>query len=99
MSPRTISNQMMINLNYKDVEKYKETVGIKKHYTGPLRQLAEVEFPDELRSFETEPPINHNVDVGFDVEDEFTIDIDSEDESESDEEETDTSDSDEESES
>ena len=93
MSPRTISNQMMINLNYTDVENYKEIVGIKKQYTGPLRQLAEVEFPDELRRFETEPPINHNVDVGFEVEDEFTID--SEDESESDEEEeTDTSDGD-----
>ena len=93
MSPRTISNQMMINLNYSDVENYKESVGIKKQYTGPLRQLAEVEFPDELRGFETEPPIDHNVDVGFDVEDEFTID--SEDEIESDkeeEEETDSSD-------
>ena len=91
MSPRTISNQMMINLNYTDVEKYKETVGIKKQYTGPLRQLAEVEFPDELRFVEREPPINYNVDVGFDVEDEFTIDSDSEVESESDQE-TDTSD-------
>ena len=93
MSPRTISNQMMINLNYTDVEKYKETVGIKKQYTGPLRQLAEVEFPDELRFVEREPPINYNVnvDVGFDMEDEFTIDSDSEVESESDQE-TDTSD-------
>lgn len=92
MSPRTISNQMMINLNYTDVENYKEKVGIKKQYTGPLKQLAEVEFPDELIRFETEPPINHNVDVGFDVEDEFEFTIDSEEESESDEEETDTSD-------
>ena len=93
MSPRTISNQMMINLNYTDVENYKEKVGIKKQYTGPLRQLAEVEFPDELPRFQRDPPINHNVDVGFDVEDEFefTIDSESEDESESDEE-TDTSD-------
>ena len=90
MKPRTISNQMMINLNHADVQRYKESVGIKKHYTGPLKQLAELEFPDEMR-IELEPPINHNADVGFDVEDEIALDSEVESESE---EETDSSDED-----
>ncbi len=40
---------MMIYLNHADVQRYKESVGIKKHYTGPLKQLAELEFPDKMR--------------------------------------------------
>ena len=82
MSPRTISNQMMINLNHTDVQRYKESVGIKKKYTGSLKQLAEVEFPDESRMIELEPPIDHYADVGFDVEDEIAIDSEVETESE-----------------
>lgn len=92
MSPRTISNQIMINLNYTDVQRYKESVGIKKKYTGSLKQLAEVEFPEESRMIELEPPIDHYADVGFDVEDEIAID--SEVETESEGETTDTSDED-----
>ena len=93
MKPRTISNQMMINLNYQDIQNYKEKVGIKKQYKGPLRQLVDVQFPDEL-VVETEPPIHHDVDVGIDVEDEIYLDLD--DESESDEESDDEDNSEEE---
>ena len=83
MKPRTISNQMMINLNHRDIQNYKEKVGIKKHYKGPLKQLVEVTFPDEL-NVETEPPVHYDVDVGLDIEDEIAIDTESD--SESDEE-------------
>ena len=70
MSPQTISDQMMINLNYKDVEEYKEKVGIKKRYTGQLKRLVNVEFPDEMEDIGN-PPVNNEVGVGLQVGDEL----------------------------
>ena len=95
MSPRTITNLMMINLNREKIEKYKKTTGITKRYTGDIKKLVEIEFPDEL-DVETAPPTyNGSVDVGigFDVNDEVCSDdsepdsSESEKESDSDEEE------------
>ena len=73
MSAQTISDQMMINLNYRDIEDFKEKVGITKKYTGTLTKLVDVEFPDEVRNFGG-PPIHEDVGLGFDVEDEITVD-------------------------
>ena len=70
MSPQTISDQMIINLNYKDVEEYKEKVGIKKRYTGQLKRLVDVEFPDEMEDIGS-PPVNDDVGVGLEVGDEL----------------------------
>lgn len=79
MSPRTISNQMMINLNYNDIQNYKERKGITKQYTGQLKQLVDVTFPDEMPiGVETEPPIDHAVGVGFHVDDEIMTDSEAE---------------------
>ena len=70
MSPQTLSDQMIINLNYKDVEEYKEKVGIKKRYTGQLKRLVDVEFPDEMEDIGN-PPVNDDVGVGLEVGDEL----------------------------
>ena len=97
MNPQTISDQMMINLNYKDVQEFKEKVGIKKRYTGELKRLVDLEFPDEMETIGN-PPVNENVDVGLHVVDElleedFETYTDSEDDSE-DSEDNNSSDSD-----
>lgn len=86
MNPQTISDQMMINLNYSDVQEFKEKVGIKKRYTGELKRLVDVEFPDEMEPIGN-PPVNENVDVSLQVVDElleedFETYTDSEDDSE-----------------
>ena len=86
MTPRTISNQMMINLNDDDIKSYKATMGISKEYTGVLRKLADIQFPDEME-FPTPPPLNNVTDADFEVGDE--IHDDSQSESESEEEDTD----------
>ena len=57
-----ISDQMIINLNYSDVQDYKETVGIT--YSGELRRLVEIEFPDEMEA-ETHPTIDEDVDTAL----------------------------------
>ena len=87
----------MINLNYKDVQEFKEKVGIKKRYTGELKRLVDLEFPDEMETIGN-PPVNENVDVGLHVVDElleedFETYTDSEDDSE-DSEDNNSSDSD-----
>ena len=97
MNPQTISDQMMINLNYKDVQEFKEKVGIKKRYTGELKRLVDLEFPNEMETIGN-PPVNENVDVGLHVVDElleedFETYTDSEDDSE-DSEDNNSSDSD-----
>ncbi len=97
MNPQTISDQMMINLNYKDVQEFKEKVGIKKRYTGELKRLVDLEFPDEMETIGN-PPVNENVNVGLHVVDElleedFETYTDSEDDSE-DSEDNNSSDSD-----
>ena len=86
MTPRTISNQMMINLNDEDIKNYKATMGISKEYSGALRKLADIQFPDEME-FPTPPPLNNVTDEDFEVGDE--IYDDSQSESESEEEDTD----------
>ena len=91
MSPHTISNQMMINLNYEEVQKYKEKVGIKKRYTGKLKKLVDVEFPDEMEPIGN-PPLNE--DIGLEVGDELMVDSDTYTDSEDAESDTNTSDSD-----
>ena len=65
MGPRTITNQMMINLNYQDIKDYKE-----KRYDGPIKKLVDVEFPDHL-DVATEPPVDEDVNVAFDINDEI----------------------------
>ena len=57
-----ISDQMIINLNYSDVQDYKETVGMT--YSGELRRLVEIEFPDEMEA-ETHPTIDEDVDTAL----------------------------------
>ena len=90
MTPRTISNQMMINLNDDDIKSYKATMGISKEYTGALRKLTDVKFPDEME-FPTPPPLNYVVDADFELGDEICDDSQSESESEDeDTDETDT---------
>lgn len=93
MTPRTISNQMMINLNDDDIKNYKATMGISKEYNGLLRKLADIEFPDEME-FPTPPPLNDAADVDFEVGDELYDELydDSQSESESDDENSDTDD-------
>ena len=94
MSPRTITNLMMININHAKIEKYKKTTGISKKYTGDIKKLVDVEFPDEL-DVPTEPPTYNDpldVGIGFDVSDELFTDSEpdsseSEEESDSNEEE------------
>jgi len=95
MAPRTITNLMMININREKIEKYKKTTGITKRYTGDIKKLVQIDFPDEL-DVETEPPTYNDpvdVDIGFDVSDEMCSDdseldsSESERESDSDEEE------------
>ena len=53
---------MIINLNYSDIQDYKETVGIT--YSGELRRLVEIEFPDEMEA-ETHPTIDEDVDTAL----------------------------------
>jgi len=90
MTPRTISNQMMINLNDDDIKGYKATMGISKEYTGVLKKLADVEFPNEME-FPTPPPLNYAAVADFEVGDEIFDDSQSENESEEDDtDETDT---------
>lgn len=86
----------MINLNYKDVQEYKEKVGIKKKYTGQLKRLVNVEFPDEMEDIGN-PPVNDDVGVGLEVGDELLEEdldtyTDSEDEDSEDSNSSDTDD-------
>ena len=74
IKPRTISDQMMINLNYEDVQDYKETTGITVNYTGELRRLVDIEFPDEMDA-DVSPPTCMDADQGL-VE---GLEVDSED--------------------
>ena len=48
MSPQTLSDQMMLNLNYETVQEYNENVNITKKFTGELRKLVDIEFPDKM---------------------------------------------------
>ena len=75
MSPQTISDLMMINLNHRDIEDYKEKVGITSKYTGTITKLVDVEFPDEMENI-GEPPVHEDVGLGYDVEDEIGVDSD-----------------------
>ena len=59
---------------------------ISKEYSGALRKLADIQFPDEME-FPTPPPLNNVTDADFEVGDE--IYDDSQSESESEEEDTD----------
>lgn len=92
MTLRTISNQKMINLNDNDIKSYKATMGISKEYTGVLKKLADVKFPDEME-LPTPPPLNFVADAVFEVGDE--IYDDSQSESESDDGDTDETDTEE----
>ena len=65
---------MMINLNYEDVQDYKETTGITVNYTGELRRLVDIEFPDEMDA-DVSPPTCMDADQGL-VE---GLEVDSED--------------------
>ena len=77
MSPRTITNLMMINLNLERIEKYKSVNGISKKYTGDIKKLVDIRFPDEL-DVQTEPPAYRDEDldigIGFNVADEIYSD-------------------------
>ena len=66
---------MMINLNYQDVEDYKETVGLTTKYTGELRRLVDIEFPYEMEA-DTNPPVHEDVDIDPEV----GLEVDSDDE-------------------
>ena len=72
INAQTISDQMMINLNYSDVEDFKETVGITNKYSGELLRLVDIEFPDEMEA-ETNPPVHDDVDTAL----EFGLEVDS----------------------
>ena len=74
INAQTISDQMMINLNYSDVEDFKETVGITNKYSGELLRLVDIEFPDKMEA-ETNPPIHDDVDTAL----EFGLEVDSDD--------------------
>ena len=63
MSAQTLSDQMMLNLNYETVQEYKENVNITKKFTGELRKLVDIEFPDEMDA--PEPPIFREVEDEF----------------------------------
>ena len=63
MSPQTLSDQMMLNLNYETVQECKENVNITKKFTGELRKLVDIEFPDEMDA--PEPPIFREVEDEF----------------------------------
>ena len=88
MTPRTISNQMMINLNDDYIKNYKTTMGISKEYNGLLKKLADIEFPEEME-LPTPPPV---ADVAFELGDELYDELydDSQNESESEDDNTDT---------
>ena len=77
MSPRTITNLMMINLNLERIEKYKSVNGISKKYTGDIKKLVDIRFPDEL-DVQTEPPAYRyedlDIGIGFNVADEIYSD-------------------------
>ena len=79
INPQTISDQMMINLNYEDVQDYKVTVGLTTEYTGELRRLVDIEFPYELE-VDTTPPVHEDVDIEL----EDGLEVDSDDDSGSD---------------
>ena len=63
MSAQTLSDQMMLNLNYETVQEYKKNVNITKKFTGELRKLVDIEFPDEMDA--PEPPIFREVEDEF----------------------------------
>ena len=68
LSAQKISDLMIINLNYDQIESYKEKFGIKETYDGDLVSLADIEFPTELNEEEEQqPPV-------FDVGDMFVDD-------------------------
>ena len=98
MAPRTITNLMMINLNADKIEEFKRITGITQKYTGDIKKLVDIRFPDEL-DVQTEPPVYNNEDldvgIGYDVEDELFSDSDN-DSSESGESDTSSDDEDEE---
>ena len=88
MFPHTLLDQMMLNLNYETVQDYKENVNITKKFTGELRKLVDIEFPDEMDA--PQPPIFREVEDEF-YEPRINQDSDSSEESKSDsEEEVDT---------
>ena len=57
INPQTISDQMMINLIYEDVQDYKVTVGITTKYTRELWRLVDIKFPYEMEG-DTNPPVH-----------------------------------------
>ena len=63
MSPQTLSDQMMLNLNYEAVQDYREKVDITKKFTGELRKLVDIEFPAEMDA--PQPPIFREVEDEF----------------------------------
>ena len=63
MFPHTLLDQIMLNLNYETVQKYKENVNITKKFTGGLRKLVDIEFPDEIDA--PHPPIFREVEDEF----------------------------------
>ena len=83
MFPHTLLDQMMLNLNYETVQEYNENVNITKKFTGELRKLVDIEFPDEMDA--PQPPIFREVGDEF-YEPGISQDSDSSEESDSEEE-------------
>ena len=63
LSPKRISDLMILNVNEDDVEHYREKYGIKNLFKGDILKLVDVEFVTEAE--ETLPPPH------YDLEDEF----------------------------
>ena len=63
MSPQTLLDQMMLNLNYEAVQEYRDKVDITKKFTGELRKLVDIEFPAEMDA--PQPPIFREVEDEF----------------------------------
>ena len=84
MSPQTLPDQMILNLNYETVQEYKENVNITKRFTGDLGKLVDIKFPDKMDA--PHLPIFREVDDEF-YEPGISQDSDSSEESKSDSEE------------
>ena len=84
LSPKRISDLMILNVNEDDVERYREKYGIKNLFEGDILKLVDVEFvTDQRMAEETLPP------PLYDLEDEFFDEIEEESDLEDGESDTD----------
>lgn len=84
LSPKRISDLMILNVNEDDVERYREKYGIKNLFEGDILKLVDVEFvTDQRMAEETLPP------PLYELEDEFFDEIEEESDLEDGESDTD----------